>query len=39
MKYVLPLKDERATLESTGGKGASLARLASAGYLCPAVST
>ena len=35
MKYVLPLKDERATLETTGGKGASLSRLASAGLPVP----
>lgn len=34
--YVLPLDDSQATLETVGGKGASLARLASAGLPVPA---
>jgi pyruvate,water dikinase len=33
--YILPLDDPRATLEVVGGKGASLARLASAGLPVP----
>jgi phosphohistidine swiveling domain-containing protein len=35
MEYVLPLADDRATLQRCGGKGASLARLASAGLPVP----
>jgi hypothetical protein len=34
-KYVLPLDDPRATLETVGGKGASLARLVSASLPVP----
>jgi phosphohistidine swiveling domain-containing protein len=34
-EYVRPLADPRATLETVGGKGASLARLASAGLPVP----
>ncbi len=34
-RYVLPLDDPQATLETVGGKGASLARLANAGLLVP----
>ncbi len=34
-EYVLPLADSRATLESVGGKGASLARLVAAGLPVP----
>ncbi len=34
-KFVLPLADSRATLQVAGGKGASLARLASAGLPVP----
>ena len=34
-KYVLPLADSQATLEITGGKGASLARLTAAGLPVP----
>lgn len=30
-EYVLPIDDQRATLETMGGKGASLARLLRAG--------
>jgi len=33
--YVLPLSDPQATLETAGGKGASLARLANAGLPVP----
>ena len=33
--YVLPLNDPQATLETVGGKGASLARLANAGLPVP----
>jgi len=33
--YILPLSDPQADLETTGGKGASLARLASAGLPVP----
>ncbi|RPI31575.1 MAG: phosphoenolpyruvate synthase, partial [Chloroflexota bacterium] len=33
--YILPLSDPRATLETAGGKGASLARLATAGLPVP----
>jgi phosphohistidine swiveling domain-containing protein len=35
VEYVLPLADSRATLESAGGKGASLARLCVAGMPVP----
>jgi hypothetical protein len=34
-QYVLPLNDEQATLETVGGKGASLARLTRAGLPVP----
>ena len=34
-EYILPLADPRATLETVGGKGASLARLAAAGLPVP----
>ena len=34
-EYVIPLNDSRAALETTGGKGASLARLANAGLPVP----
>jgi len=34
-RYVLPLNDSQATLETVGGKGASLARLANAGLPVP----
>ena len=34
-QYVLALADDRATLETVGGKGASLARLAAAGLPVP----
>ncbi|MBM4461278.1 MAG: hypothetical protein FJ011_26565 [Chloroflexi bacterium] len=34
-RYVLPLNDPQATLETVGGKGASLARLANAGLPVP----
>jgi len=34
-KYVLPLADSEATLETAGGKGASLARLSNAGLPVP----
>ncbi|MGD8623238.1 MAG: PEP/pyruvate-binding domain-containing protein [Anaerolineae bacterium] len=34
-KYILPLADPRATLETVGGKGASLARLVAAGLPVP----
>jgi rifampicin phosphotransferase len=34
-EYVLPLDDRRATLETVGGKGASLARLLRAGVAVP----
>ena len=34
-KYTLPLKDQRASLEMVGGKGASLARMAAAGLPVP----
>lgn len=34
-KYILPLADSRASLETVGGKGASLARLVSAGLPVP----
>src|SRR5438270_12781834 len=34
-QYILPLADPRAKLETVGGKGASLARLASAGLPVP----
>lgn len=34
-RYTLPLADQAATLEEVGGKGASLARLASAGLPVP----
>jgi phosphohistidine swiveling domain-containing protein len=34
-EYVLPLADPRATLETVGGKGASLARLVTAGLPVP----
>jgi phosphoenolpyruvate synthase/pyruvate phosphate dikinase len=34
-KYILPLADPGATLETVGGKGASLARLANAGLPVP----
>ena len=34
-EYVLPLADSRATLETVGGKGASLARLVAAGLPVP----
>jgi phosphohistidine swiveling domain-containing protein len=35
VEYVLPLADPRATLETVGGKGASLARLVAAGLPVP----
>ena len=35
IQFTLSLDDEKATLEETGGKGASLARLARAGLLVP----
>ena len=35
LKYILPLNHHQATLETVGGKGASLARLASAGFRVP----
>jgi phosphohistidine swiveling domain-containing protein len=35
LEYVLPLADEEARLETTGGKGASLARLVNAGLPVP----
>ncbi len=35
VEYVLPLADSRATLETVGGKGASLARLVAAGLPVP----
>jgi phosphoenolpyruvate synthase/pyruvate phosphate dikinase len=35
LKYVLPLADSEATLETVGGKGASLARLVAAGLPVP----
>ncbi|MBM4423757.1 MAG: hypothetical protein FJ030_10235 [Chloroflexi bacterium] len=35
LQYVLPLADPRADLETVGGKGASLARLANAGLPVP----
>ena len=38
-EYILPLADPRATLETVGGKGASLARLAAPGCRCRMVST
>ena len=34
-EYILPLDDPRATLETVGGKGASLARLVTAGLPVP----
>ena len=34
-KYILPLADPRASLETAGGKGASLARLATSGLPVP----
>lgn len=34
-KWILPLKDTQASLETVGGKGASLARLANAGLPVP----
>src|SRR5829696_2302821 len=34
-EYLLPLDDRRATLETVGGKGASLARLLRAGVAVP----
>lgn len=34
-EYILPLSDPRASLETVGGKAASLARLASAGFPVP----
>ena len=33
--FILPLNDQAATLEMVGGKGASLARMASAGFPVP----
>ena len=36
LKYILPLNDPRATLEVVGGKGASLSKLANAGFPVPA---
>lgn len=35
VEYILPLSDSRATLETAGGKGASLARLSRAGLPVP----
>ena len=35
--YVLPLADPRASLDTVGGKGASLARLVAAGLPVPVV--
>jgi phosphoenolpyruvate synthase/pyruvate phosphate dikinase len=35
VEYILPLSDSRATLETVGGKGASLASLSRAGLPVP----